>query len=411
MSAAETPTHRDLEAARLLERACNRFEGEWKVGRPRIEDHLGGWQGPELLALLRELVLLDFHYRRQAGEVCHAGDYRARFPALGPDWLADAIGGASVARRGSTLPHVTPGQPPALPLGERLGGYELVREIARGGMGVVYEARQATLNRTVALKMILGGGLADDEERRRFFVEAEAIAKVRHPNIVQIYEFGTHEGRPYFSMELCPTSLAKVLGGEPMPARAAAELMEPVARAVHAAHEAKILHRDLKPANVLLAQDGSPRVTDFGLAKRLEGPGHSLASGAFVGTPSYAAPEQALGRKDIGPPADVYSLGAILYECLTGRPPFKAASTVETLTAVVADEVVPARQLNRSVPADLETICLRCLRKEPGKRYASAAALADEHVDHCGDVDHSETLLGWMPRPRRVQPSNRLRRP
>ena len=378
MNVPETAAHGNLDLARRLDQACNHFEDAWKAGRPRIEDHLEGWEGAERSALLRELVLLDIDYRRRAGEACQAGDYLGRFPELASDWLADALGRASGAGGGSTLPHATPWQPPTLPVGERFGDYELVREIARGGMGVVYEARQTALDRPVAVKMILGGGHADDEDHRRFLVEAGAIAKVRHPNIVQIYDFGTHEGRPYFSMELCPTSLADRLDGDPMPAAAAAKLMEPIARAVHAAHQARVLHRDLKPANVLLAEDGTPRVTDFGLAKRLEDAGHSLASGTFVGTPSYAAPEQALGRRDVGPPADVYSLGAILYECLTGRPPFKAASPVETLAAVVADDAVPVRQLNRSIPLDLETICLKCLRKEPGRRYASAAALAED---------------------------------
>jgi eukaryotic-like serine/threonine-protein kinase len=404
VNSTEEPARPDLELARRLDQACNHFEDAWRAGRPRIEDHLEGWQGSEHSALLRELVLLDVDYRRRAGETCHAGDYLARFPELGPDWVTDAVGGASAAG-GSTLPHAPPRQSPTLPGGEWFGDYELVREIARGGMGVVYEARQRTLNRPVALKMILSGGHADDEEHRRFLVEAGAIAKVRHPNIVQIYEYGTHEGRPYFSMELCPTSLAKRLDGDPMPAAEAAALMEPIARAVHAAHQARILHRDLKPANVLLAADGSPRVTDFGLAKRLEEAGHSLASGAFVGTPSYAAPEQALGRKDVEPAADTYSLGAILYECLTGRPPFKAASTVETLAAVVADEVVPVRQLNRSIPLDLETICLKCLRKEPGRRYESAAALADDlrrflegRPIAARPVGHSERAFRWCRR-------------
>jgi WD40 repeat protein len=258
-------------------------------------------------------------------------------------------------------------------------GYEIVRELGRGGMGVVYQARQTKLNRPVALKMILAGSHAGAADLARFQTEAEAIARLRHPNIVQVYEVGEHEGKPYFSLEFCPGgSLEKKLGGTPLPAREAAVLGETLARAMQAAHEQHVIHRDLKPANVLLAGDGTPKITDFGLAKKLDEAGQTQ-SGAVMGTPSYMAPEQAGGKSgEIGPAADVYALGAILYECLTGRPPFKAATALDTIMQVVSDEPVPPTRLQTKVPRDLETICLKCLHKEARKRYASARELADD---------------------------------
>jgi eukaryotic-like serine/threonine-protein kinase len=199
--------------------------------------------------------------------------------------------------------------------------YEIICELGRGGMGVVYQARHIKLNRPVALKMILAGSHAGAADLARFQTEAEAIARLRHPNIVQVYEVGEHEGKPYFSLEFCGGgSLEKKLGGTPLPPKEAASLVETLARAMQPAHEQHVIHRDLKPANVLLAEDGTPKITDFGLAKKLDEAGQT-ASGAVMGTPSYMAPEQAEG-KAVGPLADVYALGAILYECLTGRPPF-----------------------------------------------------------------------------------------
>jgi len=258
-------------------------------------------------------------------------------------------------------------------------GYELLGELGRGGMGVVYRARQVKANRLVALKMILAGGHAGAAELARFRTEAEAIARLQHPNIVQVHEVGEHEGKPFFSLEFCGGgSLAQKLNGTPLPAREAAELVEALARAMQAAHARGVIHRDLKPANVLLAEDGTPKVTDFGLAKKLDEAGQTQ-SGAVLGTPSYMAPEQAAGKgKEIGPLADVYALGAILYECLTGRPPFRAATALDTILQVVNDEPVPPSQLQSKTPRDLETVCLKCLRKEPAKRYASAADLAED---------------------------------
>ncbi len=276
--------------------------------------------------------------------------------------------------------------PPAPPP-RSIGGYEVIREIGRGGMGVVYQARQAHPDRVVALKTILAGAHAGPARRARLLAEADAIARLRHPHVVQIYQVGQHEDLPFLALEYVDGgSLAQRLDGTPQPPGDAAALVEVIARAVHHAHEQGVVHRDLKPANVLLQAQGlqplglaTPKVTDFGLAKLVAAGPHLTPTQATLGTPSYMAPEQTDGRnQEVGPAADVYALGAILYECLTGRPPFKAATPLETLALVAAAEPVAPRQLQPAVPRDLETICLQCLRKEPPRRYASARALADD---------------------------------
>jgi len=257
-------------------------------------------------------------------------------------------------------------------------GYEILGELGRGGMGVVYRARQVRLDRLCALKMILSGAHSADAEVARFLVEARAIARLQHPGIVQVFEVGEHDGRPYLALEYCPGgSLDAALARHPLPAREAAARVRALAEAVQAAHAAGVIHRDLKPANVLLTEHGEPKLTDFGLAKKLDEAG-ATRTGSVMGTPSYMAPEQARGDKDVGPPADVYALGAILYECLAGRPPFRAATAMETLLQVLHDEPVPLRRLSPGTPTDLETIAHKCLEKDPAKRYPSAEALAND---------------------------------
>jgi WD40 repeat protein/tRNA A-37 threonylcarbamoyl transferase component Bud32 len=364
--------------AEQVDETCDRFECAWKASvaaseRPRIEDHLGVLAAPERLVLLRELILVDVYYRHLRGEKPQPADYGTRFPDLDPDWLSNAVG-----NRGASTPKCTlatrPATPPAIP------GYEILGLLGRGGMGVIYEARQVGLKRRVALKMIRDQALATAQDLARFGTEAEAVARLQHPNIVHIYDIGEHAGRPFFSLELLTGgSLDRKLAGAPLPAKCAAQLVESLARAVHYAHERGILHRDLKPANVLLTAEGMPKVADFGLAKLTAGGASETQSGTVLGTPSYIAPEQARGQtRDLGPAVDVYSLGAILYETLTGRPPFRAESPLETLRQVQVEEPVAVVRLQPKVPRDLNTICLKCLEKDPRKRYPSAEALADD---------------------------------
>lgn len=299
-------------------------------------------------------------------------------------------------------------------VGKKFGDYLIEEELARGGMGVVYRARQVSLGRIVALKMILSGKLAGPDDVRRFTMEAEAAARLEHPNIVPIYEIGEIEGQHFFSMGFVEGgSLDRLLRENPLSPKVAAQLMIQVADAIEFAHSRQVVHRDLKPANILLTRRGSasgegsngsidvsrtrrmstgdrtlsgtselewiPKVTDFGLAKQMGSGSDLTGTGQILGTPSYMPPEQAGGNsKDIGTAADVYALGAILYRALTGRPPFQAATAMETVLQVLKQEPVPVRQLNAAVPSDLETICLKCLQKDPAKRYDSAGALADD---------------------------------
>ncbi len=257
-------------------------------------------------------------------------------------------------------------------------GYEVLGVLGRGGMGVVYRARQVALNREVALKVLLAGDHASLSQRARFLAEAEAAARVVHSGVVQVYDYGTWGGQPFLALEYCPGgSLSERLAGTPLPPPAAVELVEGVAKAVAHLHAGGVVHRDLKPANVLLAADGTPKVGDFGLAKLLESGDRLTATGAVLGTPAYMAPEQARGdARGVGTAADVWALGAVLYECLTGRPPFQGSSPAATVLLVLEQEPVPVRALNPAVPADLETVCLKCLDKDPARRYPAAGPLA-----------------------------------
>jgi eukaryotic-like serine/threonine-protein kinase len=269
-------------------------------------------------------------------------------------------------------------RPRAVPM-PQLAEYDVLEEIGRGGMGVVFKARHVRLGRIVALKMILGGALANPDDLQRFENEAAAAAHLQHPNIVALYEVGAFENQPYFSMEyISGTSLAERVSLGPLPGRRAAVYLEATARALHYAHSRGIIHRDLKPGNVLLDEHDQPKVTDFGLAKLIAIDSGQTRTGAILGTPSYMSPEQAAGRKDLGPAADVYSLGAILYELLTGKPPFAGETALATINLVAEQEPLSPRLLNPAVDLDLETICLKCLEKDPHRRYASAGELADD---------------------------------
>lgn len=264
--------------------------------------------------------------------------------------------------------------------GQHFGDYELLEEISRGGMGVVYKARQVSLNRIVALKMIKSGTLASPEEVQRFHMEAEAAAKLDHPGIVPIFEIGQHRGLHFFSMGYVEgKGLDATLNAGPLPAANAASLAKKITEAVAYAHGEGVIHRDLKPANVLIDSRGEPRLTDFGLAKNLQTDSGMTASGQILGTPAFMAPEQAAGQTDdVGPLADVYSLGAILYALCTGQAPFGATNPMDTLLKVLDSEPALPSALNRAVPKSLERICLKCLEKKPSDRYASATALADD---------------------------------
>ncbi len=374
-------------------------------------------------------AVTEFLQAAEVGRAPSPDEWIARHPDLAPELTAFFAAHAELERltafhrvarvarvarpADATIDAASNGPPGARPAAtvRTFGDYELLEEVARGGMGVVFRARQVSLNRTVALKMILAGPLASDADVRRFLSEAEAAANLDHPNIVPIYEVGEHEGQRYFSMKLIEGSdLAGVVrgawvGGQAGGAawqRDVAGLLARIARAVHHAHRFGILHRDLKPANILLSFDGAshsspsplagagvrsrppglggvtPHVTDFGLAKRVAGDGDVTRTGAVVGTPSYMAPEQAAGKRGLSTAADVYSLGAILYELLTGRPPFREENPLDTVLQVLQREPVRPRTLNPRLDRDLETVCLKCLEKDPVRRYGSAEALAED---------------------------------
>jgi WD40 repeat protein len=382
---------------RQIDAVCRRFEADYRAGKsPAIADYLGEIPEAGRSALRTELIGLEQELRRSdetsarpdSGPIADAPTVA---PASLPTAPIPSLGNPSVHEEATVAPRdqdtVDLGSCEPAPLDASgparvryFGDYEIARELARGGMGVVFQARQISLNRKVALKMILAGQLANETDVKRFYTEAEAAANLDHPGIVPIFEVGQHEGQHYFSMGFVEgQSLAQKLADGPLPPREAAALMAKVCEAIAYAHERGVIHRDLKPANILLDRSCNPRVTDFGLAKKLEADSGLTGSGQIMGSPSYMPPEQAGGQRgEVGPAADVYALGATLYALLTGRPPFQAATAMDTVIQVIREDPVPPRRLNASVTRDLETICLRCLEKEPARRYGSARQLAEE---------------------------------
>ncbi|WP_406695127.1 protein kinase [Singulisphaera sp. Ch08] len=420
-----------------FEDVIRRFEDAWQgPARPEILAYLP--TGTDRTRLLTELVHVDLEYRLRAGESARVEEYLARYPefiddrevmleliaaehefrrrrepslALSeflqrfPEYRAELPGRITQATIDGRDVRLRPTDQRAEALPE-VPGYEILGLLGRGGMGVVYRARQLGLGRIVALKMILTGFQAGPKDLARFRAEAAALARLQHPNIVQIYDVGETGSRPYFVFEfVAGGSLAQYLQSTPQPVRPAAQLVETLARAVHIAHANGVIHRDLKPANILLRDERAdargksrevgpltprlaslvPKITDFGLAKCDGGDGEApglrghTVTGDLLGTPNYMAPEQAMvPRQPVGPAADVYALGAILYELLTGRPPFTGETPLATVLQVLNNEPVPVTSLRPDVPRDLETICIKCLRKEPRQRYGSALELAED---------------------------------
>jgi tRNA A-37 threonylcarbamoyl transferase component Bud32 len=387
-----------------LDELLDRQSRSWLSGqRPAVEDLLDGSALRHDSEAQLDLIYNEIVLREQLGEEPGADEYFARYPHLRESLelhfeVHRAIDGAVLTDTAklpghATVPDAVAKTRPAL---TQPGGYEIVQLLGRGGMGVVYKARHEHLRRFVALKMFEPGRVPSEREVLRFHSEAATVARLQHPNIVQIFEIGERDGLPFLALELVEGgTLADRLQRFALAPRAAAELLETLARAVHHAHAQGIIHRDLKPANVLFTPPavegrgadgqplwGTPKLTDFGLAKVLEdsgAPRDATRTGEPIGTPRYMSPEQAAGQHErIGPATDVYALGTLLYECLTGQVPFVSAGVIETLNRIRFDEPVSPRRLQRAIPRDLATICLYCLHKEPTRRYASARALADD---------------------------------
>jgi serine/threonine-protein kinase len=383
-----------------IDAACDRFEADWRDGvRPDLESYLSGWTEPARSQLLLDLIGLELHLLIAQGETPDRDNYRQRFP--GDDEIIEAAfrtrdktDRTSLGERPGELLISTQDKPgknestvDAPGSGEAVmsphswshaSGYEVVSELGRGGMGIVYKARQIALDRMVALKVIRSAEFASEDALLRFQKEAEAVALLDHPHIVPIYQVGHAAGLRFFSMKLIPgSSMDKKLADFSDNPRGAARLLATIAEAVNHAHQRGILHRDLKPANILLDEQGEPHVSDFGLARRIEADSDLTHSGYPLGTPSYMSPEQARGeRASLSTATDVYGLGSILYALLTGQAPFTGTSLAETLDKVRGATPEPPGRLNSRVPRDLEIICLKCLEKDPGRRYASASALA-----------------------------------
>ena len=344
--------HREIHAARVGGQRAEGGRRKSEVGRRRSESGVP-------LCFLCYLLCESFRSLEQEATEETEGDI-----PIASDALNGSLGLAGVqpARR------------------SRFGDYELIEEIAHGGMGVVYRARQVSLERIVAVKMLLFGQFAGKAAFERFRAEAQTAAHLQHPNIVAVHEIGETDGQPYFSMDyVAGRNLAELVRDRPMPARQAAGYLRKIAHAVHYAHVHGVLHRDLKPANVLIDEADEPRITDFGLARQLAGDSGLTLTGQVLGSPNFMPPEQGTGKRaKVGPASDIYGLGALLYYLLTARPPFLAETFEATLAQVLNTDPVAPRQLNPGIPRDLETICLKCLEKDPARRYASAAELAAE---------------------------------
>ena len=400
-----------------IDQIADAFDAALQRGEsPGIEGFLRDIPREDRSTVLEELLRIELEVQSERGATIVESDYCSRFPdeteivrrVVGEIGTAGTEAGkGTVVRDVSMSETMVPGETVSAVGGRRLADYEILEEIARGGMGVVCKARQISLDRLVALKLIKSGEFAGEEEVRRFRNEAEAAGRLDHPNIVPVFDVGEQNGEHFFSMGLVDgRSLETRVKQGPMPPREAATLIRTIAEAVQYAHEKQIIHRDLKPSNVLIDSDGKPRITDFGLAKNIAGDADMTAAGQPLGTPSYMPPEQAAGRiGEIGPAADIYSLGAMLYAMLTGRPPFRAETNFEILTQVLNEDPVPPRQLNPAIDVDLETICLRCLEKAPALRFESAGELAREverflshRPIHSRPIGRLERLRRWCRR-------------
>ena len=440
-SSPPTPRVESVGGPTWIDAVADRFEREWNAGsKPRIEDFLADVPEAVRASLLGELVRVEWEIRAKNGEKPTREEYQRRF--------ADNLAIKGIVHRAARSKPLAPAQRPPAPAGEigetvaalsesgeksplqaaaiqdpaaetnlkgrMFGQYELQEKIAQGGMGIVFKARQVGLNRIVALKMILSGQLSNPEDVRRFYHEAEATAKLDHPGIVPVYDVGQCQGRHYYSMGfVLGETLAKRAARGRLTQAEAASLVKQIAEAVQYAHERGVIHRDLNPSNVMIDEQGHPKIVDFGLARVIAFDSSLSISGQVMGTPSYMPPEQANGDRDlIGPAADVYALGGILYFLLTGRPPLQAATLMDTLRLVLDKDPILVRKVNPTADRDLETICHKCLQKPIPLRYATAASVAADlgnWLDHkpisARPVSATQQLWRWCQRNQKLAAS------
>jgi len=383
----DAPARLPLADATLIDQVCDRFEEAWRKGEhPLIGDYLGSVEEPLRSHLFDELLLSDLTFRTRDETTVDTGDYLSQFPdraeqirsLINRFWFEYCVRQGDPAAAHADQQRAARAEIAELATVKQCGHYELLHEIARGGMGIVFKARDTRLQRTVALKMILDRNLASPEAVQRFYAEAEMAASLNHPGIVPIYDVGSHAGHHYYAMgHVEGPTLSAELHRRRFGMEEAAQMVRDLAHAVSYAHDHGIVHRDLKPGNILLSHNGAPQITDFGLAKRTDRTEQITIAGQILGTPGYMAPEQAAGHvEQAGPAADIYALGAILYHLITGHPPFRTA--MEALVCVLEQDPVPPRAMNRQVPRDLNVICMKCLSKSPADRYGSARELADD---------------------------------